>query len=86
MRKKCHEEEIARKLKRFLDHKKNVIVNNVNIKSIRILSLLFALNSKIEDDINQYACSKILDCIKVYYKINALFDIREINLYLIKLR
>jgi hypothetical protein len=86
VRKKRHEEEIARKLKRFLDHKKNVIVNNVSVKSIRISSLLFAFDSRIEDDMNRYACLKILNCIEVYYKINALFDIRKVDLYLIKLR
>lgn len=86
VREKRHEEEIARKLKRFLGHKEDATVDNVSVKSMRIPSLLSALGSRTEGDMDRYACSEILDCMEAYYKVNALFDIREADLYLVRLR
>jgi len=86
VREKRHEEEIARKLKRFLGHKEDATVDNVSVKSMRIPSLLSALASRTEGDMDRYACSEILDCMEAYYKVNALFDIREADLYLVRLR
>ena len=86
VREKRHEEEIARKMKRFLGHKEDATVDNVSVKSMRMPSLLSALASRTEGDMDRYACSEILDCMEAYYKVNALFDTGEADLYLVRLR
>lgn len=67
-----HEAEIARKLRRFLGHKEDYTVENVSVKNARMSSLLSALTSRTEGDMDRYACSEILDCMEAYYKVGTL--------------
>ena len=67
-----HEAEIARKLRRFLGHKEDNTVENVSVKNASMSSLLSALTSRTEGDMDRYACSEILDCMEAYYKVGTL--------------
>ena len=72
VRENHHEAEIARKLRKFLGHKEDTTVENVSIKNARMPSLLSALTSRAEGDMDRYACSEILDCMEAYYKVGTL--------------
>lgn len=69
VRGKRHEAEIASKLRSFLGHKDSTTVESVSVKNARIPSLLSALTSRTEADMDRYACSEILDCMEAYYKV-----------------
>jgi len=73
VREKRYEAEIARKLRIFLGYKEDTTVDNVSVKKARIPSLLSALTSSTEADIDRYAYSEILDCIETYYKVGTLY-------------
>jgi len=77
VREKRHEAEIARKLRIFLGHKEDTTVDNVSVKKARMPSLLSALTSSTEADMDRYACSEILDCMEAYYKVGTLHLISE---------
>lgn len=77
MREKRHEAENTRKLRIFLGHKEDTTVDNVSVKKARMPSLLSALTSSTEADIDRYACSEILDYIEAYYKVGTLHLIPE---------
>lgn len=64
-----HEAEIARKLRRFLGRKEDNTEEDVSVKKARMPSLLSALTSRTEADMDRYACSEILDCMEAYYKV-----------------
>ena len=68
-----HEAEIARKLKQFLGHKEDTTMDNVSVKKERMPSLVSALTSRTEGDMDRYACSEILDCMEAYYKVGTLY-------------
>jgi hypothetical protein len=68
VKEKRQEEEIANRLRRFLGHKDDS--QSVNVKNARMSSLLSALTSRTEADMDRYACSEILDCMEAYYKVN----------------
>ena len=70
-----HEAEIARKLKQFLGHKEDTTMDNVSVKKERMPSLVSALTSRTESDMDRYACSEILDCMEAYYKVGTLYPI-----------
>ena len=72
VREKRHEAEIALKLRKFLGHKEDTTVDNVSVKNARMPSLLSALTSRTEADMDRYACSEILDCMEAYYKVGTL--------------
>ena len=69
IKEKRHEADIARRLRKFLGHKENSTVDNLSVKNARIQSLLSALTSKTEADMDRFACSEILDCMEAYYKV-----------------
>lgn len=71
VKEKRHEEEIARRLRKFLGHKDDAAVENVNVKGANMKSLLSALTSRNEADMDRYACSEILDCMEAYYKVSS---------------
>ncbi|KAL9128773.1 MAG: hypothetical protein Q9217_002622 [Psora testacea] len=64
-----HEAEIARKLSKFLGHKEGTVFHSAEVKNARVSSLLSALSSRTEADMDRYACSEILDCMEAYYKV-----------------
>ena len=66
---KRHEADIAWRLRKFLGHNENLTVDNLSVKNARVPSLLSALTSKTEADMDRFACSKILDCMEAYYKV-----------------
>lgn len=73
VRQKRLEKEIARRLNTFLDQKKNATTKQINVKNVKTSNLISTLSSRNEVDMNRYACFEILDCMKAYYKIIALF-------------
>ena len=80
VRGKRHEAEIAHKLRRFLGHNQSTNVDSVSVKNARVPSLLSALSSRTEADMDRYACSEILDCMEAYYKVRTLHLIPKILL------
>ncbi len=77
VRGKRHEEEIARRLRRFLGHEEDTTLDSVSVKNAPMPSLLSALTSSTEADMDRYACSEILDCMEAYYKVGTLHLIPE---------
>ena len=71
VKEKRHEEQIARRLRKFLGHKDDAAVENVSVKGANMKSLLSALTSHNEADMDRYACSEILDCMEAYYKVSS---------------
>lgn len=72
IKEKRHEADIARRLREFLGHKENSTVDSLSVKNARIPSLLSALTSKTEADMDRFACSEILDCMEAYYKVSTI--------------
>lgn len=68
VKEKRQEEDIANRLQKFLGHKDDS--QSVNVKNVKIPSLLSALTSRTEADMDRYACSEILDCMEAYYKVS----------------
>lgn len=64
------EADIAWRLRKFLGQRDDSTVESLSVKNARIPSLLSALTSKTETDMDQYACSEILDCMEAYYKVS----------------
>ena len=72
VREKRHEAEIARRLRRFLGHEEDITLDSVSVRNAEMPSLLSALTSSTEADMDRYACSEVLDCMEAYYKVGTL--------------
>lgn len=51
----------------------DVAKEEINLKNIKKTNLVSALSSRNGKDMNNYACSEILDCMEAYYKVLVLF-------------
>ena len=66
MKEKRRETKIVRRLRKFLDRKKNAAIKSVKIKNTKMFDLLSAFAFSIETDMNRYACFEILDCMRTF--------------------
>lgn len=65
------ERDIEIRLLTFLGHDGGK--EEINLKNIKKKNLVSALSSRNGEDMSNYACSEILDCMEAYYKVLVLF-------------
>jgi hypothetical protein len=75
MREKRLEAEVTRRLLRFFGSRDLTTLEELLIKKVKISSLISALTSRNEADMDRYASSEVLDCMQAYYKV----EIRLLN-------
>ena len=63
------EAEVAKRLSKFFESRNLTTFEELSIKKVKTSSLIFALASRNEADMNRYASSEVLDYIQAYYKI-----------------
>lgn len=71
MREKRLEAEVTRRLTKLLGHSDLTTIEE--LRKIRLASLITALASRNEADMDRYASSEVLDCMLAYYKVELYF-------------
>jgi len=71
MREKRLEAEVARKLNKLYGGLDITSLDELPLKKIKTASLISALTSRNEADMDLYASSEVLDCMQAYYKVSA---------------
>ncbi|CZT51083.1 related to vacuolar sorting protein VPS1, dynamin, and related proteins [Rhynchosporium secalis] len=69
MRERRLEAEVTRKLSKFFGGRDLSSLEELPIKKVKTSSLISALSSRKEADMEKYASSEILDCMQAYYKV-----------------
>jgi hypothetical protein len=69
MREKRLEAEVTRRLSRFFGSRDLATLEELLIKKVKTSSLISALASRNEADMDRYASSEVLDCMQAYYKV-----------------
>jgi hypothetical protein len=69
MREKRLEADVARKLSNFFGGRDLTTLEELPIKKVKTSSLISALASRKEADMDRYASSEVLDCMQAYYKV-----------------
>lgn len=73
MRERRLEEEVTRRLSRFFGSRDLTTLEELPIKKVKTSSLISALTSRNEADMDRYASSEVLDCMQAYYKVGIRF-------------
>lgn len=68
------ETEVAHKLQAFFRAKEVNTLEDLRIKNVKIISLIKALATRNEADMDRYASSEILDCMEAFYKVGTSFE------------
>lgn len=63
----------------FLGHK--VGTEEIKLQNIKISNFVLVLSSRNGKDMDNYACSEILDCMEAYYKVLVLFRFSLITVH-----
>ena len=79
MREKRLEAEVTRRLSNFFGGRDLITLEELPIKKVKTSSLISALTSRNEADMDRYASSEVLDCMQAYYKVG----IRLLNMGLL---
>ena len=69
MREKRLEAEVARRLSQLFGNRDLTTIEELPSKKIKTSSLISALTSRNEADMDRYASSEVLDCMQAYYKV-----------------
>ncbi|PVH72289.1 hypothetical protein DL98DRAFT_596138 [Cadophora sp. DSE1049] len=69
MREKRLEAEVTRELSKFFGGRDLSSLEELTIKKVKSSSLISAMSSRKEADMDRYASSEILDCMQAYYKV-----------------
>lgn len=69
MREKRLEAEVTRRLSKFFGGRDLKTLEELPIKKVKTSSLISALASRKEADMDRYASSEVLDCMQAYYKV-----------------
>ena len=72
MREKRMEDEVIRRLSKVYGRKDLATLDELPTKKIRTSTLISALSSRNEADMDLYASSEVLDCMQAYYKVRTL--------------
>jgi hypothetical protein len=69
IREKRLEAEVTRRLSKFFGSRDLMTLEELPIKKVKTSSLISALTSRNEAEMDRYASSEVLDCMQAYYKV-----------------
>jgi hypothetical protein len=69
VRAKRMEEDLTQKLRNFFHSRDGEILEELNFTKLKKSSLISALSTKSEVDMDRYACGEAVDCMLAFYKV-----------------
>jgi GTPase SAR1 family protein len=76
VRTKRMEDDLTQKLRNFLHLRDGEVLDELNFTKLKKSSLISALSTKNEVDMDRYACGEAVDCMLAFYKVSSFFSRR----------
>jgi hypothetical protein len=70
------EDDLTQKLRNFLHLRDGEVLDELNFTKLKKSSLISALSTKNEVDMDRYACGEAVDCMLAFYKVSSFFSRR----------